>query len=249
MDNHNQLAAFAFLLEPYNTLVFETQPNINAEIESYLFAWGNKAADKTPGTLGTVCHAEDIHRITLLESHGFVLQRDISLRLFRDLKGPIPSPQLPEGFTIRSITGEDETDAFVALHKAAFGTLHMNREKRLAIMRAPNYDPSLDLIAIAPDGRFAGYCSCSISSTEGEQSSIPVGHTDPVAVHPDFQKMGLARALLLSGARLLQERGMARAMLGTDSSNLPMQKAAEAAGYLVFSKKLWYEKALRKTDA
>ena len=75
-----------------------------------------------------------------------------------------------------------------------------------------------------------------------------IGHTDPVAVHPEFRRRGLARGLLLAGAQLLKERGMELAMLSTSSDNKAMQKAAEAAGFRVYSKRIWFSKAIPKNN-
>ena len=68
------------------------------------------------------------------------------------------------------------------------------------MMRVPEYDAELDLLAIAPGGRFAAYCLCSISQEENNRTGRNEGTTDPVATHPDFQRRGLAQALLRDGA-------------------------------------------------
>ena len=57
------------------------------------------------------------------------------------------------------------------------------------------------------------------------------GHTDPIATHPDFQRLGLARALMLAGMRLLKERGMHTARLGTSQDNLAMIQTARRVGF------------------
>jgi mycothiol synthase len=244
MGHSGDLAAFAFVLAPYNNLVFEIAPEAGKDIEEDLISWGIHSADRSMGSLDTSCRDDDLLRITLLKRNGFIRMEENTLRLARSLAEPIPPSSLPEGFTIRSTAGESEVDSIVALHRSAFETSNMTREERLAIMRAPEYDPALDLLVIAPDGRFAGYCTCSISSAENKLSGIKVGHTDPVAVHPDFRRVGLAGALLLKGMQLLKERGMELAMLGTSSDNLPMQKAAQAAGFRVYSKRIWFSKSI-----
>lgn len=133
-----------------------------------------------------------------------------------------------------------------ALHRAAFGSEHMTVEERLAMMRVPEYDPTLDLLAIAEDGRMAATCMCSISREENKRSGRNEGYTDPVATHPDFQQRGLAKALLLTGMHKLKERGMERAVLGTSSENTAMQRAAQAAGFRIQSTKLWFAKAVEQ---
>jgi len=112
-------------------------------------------------------------------------------------------------------------------------------------MDVPDYDPDLDLVAAAEDGPLAGYCFCYISYAENAQTGRLDGYTDPVAVHPDYQRRGLARAMLFAGLRLLQERGMHTARLSTSANNLAMQRAAESAGYQVESATIWYSMPVR----
>jgi ribosomal protein S18 acetylase RimI-like enzyme len=103
-------------------------------------------------------------------------------------------------------------------------------------MSTSGYDPSLDLIVVAPDGTIAANCICSVNEKVGR------GNTDPVATHPRFQRIGLARALLLAGLRLLKERGMTFAHLGTSGNNIAMQKAAESVGFVTEYKTIWFSK-------
>jgi mycothiol synthase len=166
------------------------------------------------------------------------------VQMARRLDEPLPVPKLPAGFSIRPVEGEHEAKAIVALHRAAFGTDNMTVEERLAIMRTPEYSPALDLLVVTPNGQLAAYCTSSISMEENALTGQKIGHTDPVATHPDFQRLGLARAMLLTGMHLLKRRGMDLAMLGTSSENIGMQKAAEAAGFHIISKKYWFSKVL-----
>lgn len=154
----------------------------------------------------------------------------------RDLSEPIPEPKLPEGFVIRLIAGIQEA-AFVAeMQRAAFRTEYMTTENRPAIMNTSEYDASLDLVVIAPNGIIAANCICSVN----EQGKT--GSTDPVATHPLYQRMGLARALLITGLRSLKERGMLSSHLGTSGDNIAMQKTAESVGYTAEYKTIWFSK-------
>jgi hypothetical protein len=56
--------------------------------------------------------------------------------------------------------------------------------------------------------------------------------------------MGLARALLLAGLRLLKEHGMTSAHLGTSGDNVVMQRTAEAVGFIVEYKTIWFSKTV-----
>ena len=247
-DADDRLVGFAFV-DHYQNLRFEFDPRlVSPGIESEVVAWGEaciRRAMQASGeslTLDASCRDADTDRIALLERHGFVQKALRSLHMARSLYGPIPTPQIPAGFSIRHVTGEHEAEALVGLHRAAFGTENMTVEERLAMMRVPDYDLELDLLAVAPDGRLAAYCMVSISQEENLRTGRNEGYTDPVATHPDFQRRGLAKALLLTGLHTLQQRGMDMALLGTSGDNVAMQRTAEAVGFRVQSTTLWFSK-------
>jgi ribosomal protein S18 acetylase RimI-like enzyme len=65
-----------------------------------------------------------------------------------------------------------------------------------------------------------------------------------VATHPDFQRQGLARALLLSGLSRLRQRGIDTALLGTSSEYFAMLQTAQAVGFRTQSTTLWLAKTI-----
>ncbi len=238
------------LVDHYSNLhwAFERESDL-AAVENDLVAWGADCVRRQPvedgetgepRTLDASAREDDPDRLAFLRRHGFVQQPVLSLYLERPLDGPIPAPALPPGFTIRPLDGARELEAVVTLHRAAFGTEYMTVEERRAMMTGPDYEPALDLVAVASDGRLAAYCLCSIDSEESARAGQTVGYTDPVATHPDFQRRGLARALLLAGCALLQARGARLARLGTSSENLGMQAAAESTGFQRTGVTLWF---------
>ena len=235
--------AWAFVDE-FNNLLWELSDQYEETLGAEIVAWGEACLRKTLAgngskTLDASCREDFTRRISFLIRHGFQQTKDRSIYMMRPLSEPIPSPVLPPGFIIRPIKGKEEAEAVAAMHRAAFGTDFMTTENRLAIMSTSEYDPSLDLLAIAPGGEIAAYCSCSVK--EGEKRGL----TDPIATHPKYQHMGLARALLLTGMKLLKERGMESAHLGTSGENIAMQKAAAAVGFRVEHQTLWYSKEVK----
>ena len=245
-DAHGALVAYA-LVDESNNLLYDVLPAArDADLDAEIFAWGEdclrqrNAASDEQNTLDVSCRVEDAERLARLERFGFVRQTLETIHMTRDLREPIGTPQLPAGFSIRSVAGEHEAEALAALHRAAFGTDYLTTEKRLVWMRAPNYDPALDL-AVATDGALAAYCFGHI---ERETDADAVGWLDPLATHPRFQGRGLARALLLYGLQELRLRGMDCAALGTSSENIAMQRAAFAAGFCVESKRAWFSKII-----
>ena len=238
----DQPVAWAYVDE-FNNLRWELDSRYEVTLGPEIVAWGEACIRKMhpeegPKALDASCREDYTDRISFLKRHGFQQTDDTSIYMTRPLFKPIPDPVLPQGFSIRPIKGKEEADAVASTHRAAFGTEYMTTENRLAIMSTSEYDPTLDLLAIAPNGDIAAYCSCSVNERDKE------GFTDPVATHPKYQRMGLSRALLLTGMKLLKERGMESAHLGTSGENIAMQKTAESVGFQVEYRTLWFSKEM-----
>jgi mycothiol synthase len=190
-------------------------------------------------TLDTSCREDYQERLDFIRQHGFCQTEVTTVHMKRNLSEPIPDPELPQGFQIRAVKGTEEAEAIASTHRAAFDSDYMTTENRLIIMNSSEYDPSLDLVVVAPDGMIAAYCTCS-ANPSGQ------GLTDPVATHPNYQRRGLSRALLLKGMQMLKERGMESAHLGTSGENIAMQKSAGAVGFFLEHKVIWFEKEVKK---
>ena len=250
-DGNEQLVSFAIVRPAYGALYFEILPQACAgDLAAQMVAWGvermrnARQESGEPASLRTSSRDDNLERVALLERLGFVRQEQCTLHFARPLSDPIPEPQVPEGFGIRHVAGEHEAEALVALHRAAFGTENMTVEGRLSWMRPPGYDPELDLVAVASDGTLAAYAFCSISEEENALTGRKDGYTDPVATHPAFQRLGLAQALLLTGFRLLKQRGVETACTGTGSWNEAMQRTARSVGYRAESKTIFFKKPI-----
>lgn len=237
------LVAIAWV-DDYNNLVFDLHPRGDSpQLEREIVAWGlaimrkRNAKMGETNTLDASCQAANLARIALLERSGFQRDEVRSLHYARSLEDQLPECPLPPGFDLRAARGEGEVDALVALHRAAFGTENMTVEERLAIMRAPNYVPDLDLLVTAPDGELCAFCICGIDEPGGE-----VGYTDPIGVHPGYQGRGLGKAVVGAGLRLLRERGVKRVEVGTSSQNQAMQRLAGSMGFGLVSESVWFSK-------
>lgn len=242
-----RLLAYAYV-DPFHNLRFDIYPAFADELGPQVVAWGmdclRPAYERDSSTtLDSSCAAENAERINFLKRHGFEELPERTLKLSRSLLDlPLPAPVLPPGFTVRAALGAAEAGSLAALHRAAFGTDYLTTERRLAWMSAPGYQPELDLVALAPDGTPAAYCLCQIDPEQNALAGHKAGSTDPVGTHPCYQGLGLATALLLQGMSLLKARGMQVARLGTSSRNLPMQRAAQKAGFTVEAETIWFRK-------
>jgi ribosomal protein S18 acetylase RimI-like enzyme len=248
LDTDNRLVGFAFV-DHYHNLWFEIdQQRARPDAVSEMVAWGVacvrcdiRESGKAP-TLDASCRDDDTERIAQLRQHGFVMQEVRSLHMVRPLDESLAAPRVPACFSMRQVAGEEEVEPLVALHRAAFGTQNMTVEERLAMMRVPGYDAALDILAVAPDGRLAANCLCSIGQEENERTGRSEGYADLVLTRPGFQHRGLARALLLTGLHELKQRGIDAAVLGTSSDNAAMRRTAEGVGFRLCATTLWFSR-------
>jgi hypothetical protein len=148
-------------------LYWELERQYTDPVGAEMVAWGAACIRRTlaageTSTLDASCRNDDRERLDFIRRHAFRQTENITLHMQRDLSSPIPNPVLPTGFQIRPVKGIEEAEAIASMHRAAFGTEYMTTENRLIIMNSSEYDPSLDLVAIAPDRMLAAYCTCSI---------------------------------------------------------------------------------------
>ena len=127
----------------------------------------------------------------------------------RFLDAPIPDAPLAPGYTIRPLgdglellercyasgLGFHQGDIRVAVDNRNDPTWYRN------IQTAPLYRRDLDLVAIAPDGAIAAFCTIWFDDVTRSAGF------EPVATVPAHQQRGLGKALLTEGLRRVQRMG------------------------------------------
>jgi ribosomal protein S18 acetylase RimI-like enzyme len=243
IDGSGELLGYAFV-DVFRTLRFELDwQQATPALEAEIVMWGDECLTKTlaaeqPSQLFATAHEADSVRLAYLDRQGFTRLADQVVHLERALAAPIETRQLPAGFSIRQVEGEHEAAEIATLHREAFGTPHMTTERRLALMRTAHYDPTLDLVAVAPEGARAAYGMGSINPEENILTGRNACYTDLFATHPAYRGRGLARALLAALLRLVNTRGYDTAKLNTSSENMPMQQVALSEGFQIISRTL-----------
>lgn len=131
---------------------------------------------------------DDAVLVSHLERRGYVRSDYHLLYMMRSLDETIPEAQLPQGYRVRHVAGEHEVAARAAVSHGTFDSgapAELYRQGYLQFMRSPVYTSELDLVAVAPDSRFAAFCICWLDNVN------QVGLFEPVGTHPDFQRKGL----------------------------------------------------------
>ena len=147
--------------------------------------------------------------------HGYARSRFSAEHMrFRSLSQPIPAPVVPNGYTVRALGEEDELPArswlsWKAFHPDEPDEKYQGWEWYRNVQRIPLYRRDLDVVAVAPDGELAAFCTVWLDDITRTAVFEPVG------THPNFQKRGLGKAVMSEGLRRAQRLG---ATLATVSS-------------------------------
>ena len=185
-----------------------------SELEAKLIAWSEQqtrsllqAADSDATWIATEVMDCDTIRSDILQAQGYISSDETAFCCtMRSLQVPIPESILPNGFTIRNVAGEEEAESVQAVHAGSFGSIWKPGEYR-NVMRTPGFHIDRELVVVAPDGRFAAFLIYWLDPVSKS------GLFEPVGCHPDFQRLGLASALMYEGMHRMLAQGMTMAIV------------------------------------
>lgn len=184
------------------------------ELESFLVSWGEQQTQKILQAAGSdtswmsseVMNCDTIRR-DILQAQGYVASHEPAFYYTtRSLQIPIPESNLPQGFTIRNVAGEEEAEIVQTVHASAFDSIWQPGEYR-DVMRTPGFHVDRELVVVAPDGRFAAFLIYWVDPISKS------GLFEPVGCHKEFQRLGLTRALMYEGMRRMIAQGMTMAIV------------------------------------
>lgn len=217
----DEIVAWAVFQPPWWNLDYAIQPSERgSSLEKELVEWGKKQMLQYANRIGEDFHGsveifEDTpnvdRTIEHLASLGFEKFDWSIIRFQKDLQQELPLPQLPGGFSIRSLRGEAEVESYVKLHRAAFGSDQMTTAWRIRTLKHPAYRPTLDLVAVNVEDKPVGFCIGWMWKGFGQ--------IEPLGVHPDYQGSGLGRALELSALQALRNQGAGYTYIDHVSTN------------------------------
>ena len=254
-DETGCLLAWAVLQVPMESVDFVCQPNLESELLPQILAWADERSRAYPEIIplgtpdGRPCwfanvFSDQVGQIRILEKAGFACQADVGenswskVFMQRPADLPVKEYRIPEGFVVRSLAGESEAEAYVALHRQTFGTNNMTLGWRLRTIQHPDYVPDLDLVVAVPDGRLAAFCICWLDVHGSEL----IGQIEPLGCHADFRRYALGRLALAEGLRRLQAHGATKIYVETDSWRNTAFQLYESFGFQVVRDVLVYRK-------
>jgi ribosomal protein S18 acetylase RimI-like enzyme len=172
-----------------------------------------------------------------LQRHDFVRAHDDMVYLTRSLADPIPASVLPDGYGVRTVEGEQEVQKRAAASHAAFRsrlTFEQYWPRYLSFMQSPVYESGRDMMVVAPDDRCAAFCIYWLDPVNR------VGLFEPVGTHPDFQRKGLGKAMMLETLRRMRGRGMTTAAVCAEEHNPAAVALYTSAGFHITNRICMY---------
>lgn len=157
---------------------------------------------------------DDRLRRDVLERRGYTQGSKVEYQRRGRLSESITTPQIPSDYSVRSLGDKDELPArswlsWKAFHPNASKDDYQGWEWYDNIQRAPLYRRDLDLVAVAPDGELAAFCTIWFDDVTRTVAFEPVGTS------PDHQRRGLATAVMLEGFRRARKLGADMAYVGS----------------------------------
>ena len=156
----------------------------------------------------------------LLVQFGYSRGSDTEAMRRRSLDDPILDAPPSPGYSVRSLG--DGLELLERCYASGLGfhddDIHIARNNRddpqwyRNIQTAPLYRRDLDIVAVAPDGAIASFCTIWFDDVTRS------AYFEPVATVPAHQRRGLGKAVMCEGLRRLRRMGATQALVGSYSS-------------------------------
>ncbi len=170
----------------------EKLPNQKEDGKKELIAWVN---------------AGDALLKSIFTERGYVRSKFLAEHMRRRFfSQPIPASTPPSGYFVRALGDESELPArswlsWKVFHPDEPDEKYQGWEWYKNVQRIPLYRRDLDIVAVAPDGELAAFCTVWFDDVTRTAVFEPVG------THPNHQKRGLGKTVMSEGLRRAERLG------------------------------------------
>ncbi|MBN1212331.1 MAG: GNAT family N-acetyltransferase, partial [candidate division Zixibacteria bacterium] len=160
---------------------------------------------------------------------------------YRSMSLPIPDETMADDYRVRALSGPEEYPArsylsWRVFHPGESDEKYQGWEWYHNIQRAPLYRRELEIVAEAPDGELAAFCTVWFDEV------TLTGAFEPVGTDPNHQRRGLATAVMNEGLRRLKKLGAELAFVG--SWNEATHKLYSSVGFTEYDLSEAWEKEI-----
>lgn len=207
-DAAGALVGFCIAEHGDNSFYLQVHPQ-RRWVEDVMLAWAELNWAGAHPSIATYAYTHDTARRRLLARRGYANIGESGRTYMYDLGRQYPARALPAGFRIATLAEDHNVNSHIAAVRGAFGRDTLNRAWFATKAAAPTYDPTWDLAVVAPDGEHAAFCLARLDRHS------QVAEIDPIGTRPDYQRRGLAHALVAECFRRLRACGMRYAYIGS----------------------------------
>lgn len=175
----------------------------------------------------------------MLAARGYKIYEHWEDQRRLELTRPLPQGPVPDGYIVRSLGGPEEIPArswasWRAFHPDDPDDAYQGPDWYRNLQRAPLYRRDLDIVAIAPSGEVAAFC------TMWYDDATRSGIFAPVGTAPEHQRRGLGKAVMAEAVRRLADMGALVMHIG-GYDPIPKRLYASIGGPDVVRSMSWYK--------
>ena len=247
-DEDHEIIAWGVLQTPFWAIDYVCHPAASSQLHAEILVWADERAQAIiESEFGhpawyVMVFEEQKDRIHDLETLGYRCQEDVGenswsqVLMCRSSDTAVRIYQPPTGFTVRSLAGESDVEAYVALHQSVFESRNMTAGWRSRTIRHPAYTRELDIVVESPDGELVAFCIGWFDENSRD------GQIEPLGCHKNFRHFALGRVALSECLHRLQSLGAKNIFVETDNYRNTAFRLYESFYFQVVKKVLVYRK-------
>jgi ribosomal protein S18 acetylase RimI-like enzyme len=212
----------AFLISERGAdLSFQVHPD-HRDLEPEMLEWMEKEWVGDNQVQETSIWETDHWRQRILEEKGWSKQESAGFLRTYDMRLRSPEVPMEEGFHLMTLAEYDSEEGYVRAVKGSFGHETLGMEWHGFKSQAPGFSNDWNILVISPDDRCASFCDVRVDHARS------YAEIDPIGTHPDFHRMGLAKACIAESFRRLRESGIRYAYIGSAGEPYPSNRLYDA---------------------
>lgn len=204
LDADGEIAAFALLSAQRHFLELHLAPPLMcSSLHGALFQYCEGAIRRFGERIGKPlkeialeADSRDSKYVDFIRARGYSLDKHSITMTRHDLQS-LPAAELPPGFRFHDATAAD-AEQLADVHNHTF-TNKWNATSYGEVFRAPHMER--ELVAVAPDGRFAAFTNIWLDDVNRSLLFEPVG------THSDFRRRGIGKALMVYAMKRVRAAG------------------------------------------
>jgi mycothiol synthase len=188
----------------------------NKNIEDEILEWAENSRklqrphDAEEWSLTVPCNTNDIGRQEILTKRGYIKTDSFCCLMSRSLiNNPIPELNMPEGYSLHTVTSEKDIKQRAKLNSISAGEIKI--DKYYNMMKSPTYNNSLDLIVKNSDDDIIAFC------TAWYDEKSEMGLLEPLGCCLAHRRKGIMKCILYEAMKRFKKLGAKRTYLYTSN--------------------------------